>query len=134
MISSGDILTCQHVYPYPRDGGSTAFLADLSLEDLTLTTVHSDERWRWRDLPRIGQEGMHNPIVVWETDPKAYARHMRFHPTHEEPRTVQGKVMAVKFGNNRVQVARHLGYERITAMVFRDFHSAVKFGVLLQDR
>jgi len=98
----------------------------INLKFLNLMTIHEDERWIWRDLPRIQCDGMLNPIVVWRTTPAKWHRVQRHTPSMPNFHTeIDGIVYGVKAGNNRVQVAEHLGYNSIAARIFDDHHEAV---------
>lgn len=108
-------------------------MESIDLDYLTLMTIHADDRWRTRDLHRIQRDGMKNPIAVWKCTLDEYNRQRRYQRNLPNAKVVDGYVYAVKFGNNRVQVAKHLGWQTIQAEVFTNHHDAVIFGMKLRE-
>lgn len=106
-------------------------LQRLKLEELSYLTYHKDARWKWRDLPEIQREGLITPITVWRMTVKQYYTQLKYYQKQNippEPVIVEDdKIYGVKAGNNRIRVAKFLGFVTIDAMVFDDHTQAVRF-------
>lgn len=101
------------------------------LSDLTPMDLHKDERWRWRDLPSIESDGLWYPLMLYKITPEwwhgPFSKWRPLGNYYIDPViNDDGMIWAVKMGSNRWQVAKHLGYDTIDAMMFDHSDDCVK--------
>ena len=108
------------------------------LDHLTLTSVHPDIRYHWKTTPSMKADGLHYPLLCWEEEESFWSKFVRI--TNEEylkmlppPNPVDGKLILVKGGNNRLQSARELGYTSIDCLVFKEQRDAIVWTRYLQQ-
>ena len=83
------------------------------MEQLSISVVRFDEQMVEKIKQDIVEKGLLNPIVVWSLDER--------YRTEPNPDTsgmassIRKKVFTVHVGNNRVRIARELGYTHISA-------------------
>jgi hypothetical protein len=89
------------------------FYVEYPLEQLSISVVRFDEQMVEKIKQDIVEKGLLNPIVVWSLDER--------YRTEPNPDTsgmassIRKKVFTVHVGNNRVRIARELGYTHISA-------------------
>ena len=89
------------------------FYVEYPLEQLSISVVRFDEQMVEKIKQDIVKKGLLNPIVVWSLDER--------YRTEPNPDTsgmassIRKKVFTVHVGNNRVRIARELGYTHISA-------------------
>jgi hypothetical protein len=105
-----------------------------TLSKLTPMDLHTDQRWKTRDLPRIEQDGLWYPIMLYKISPYWWHNmYCRWKPKeYEHTRPIineDGMIWAVKMGSNRYQCAVYLGYNTIDAIMFNNSDDCVKLAV-----
>mgnify|MGYP002636391845 CR=1 FL=1 len=109
------------------------------LSKLTPMDGHDDGRWEWRDLPRIREQGLWYPILLYKVTPEWWhTKYIKWRPKiqtpYEDPIVNEdGMIWAVKMGSNRYLCARYLGYQFIDCIMFEDSNDCVKLGVWLRE-
>jgi len=104
----------------------------VELSKLTPMDIHRDDRYLTRDLPRIQQQGLWYPLLVYYIDPNwwnnVFVKHRSAQCRWDEPTVVDDKIWAVKMGSNRYQCAKHLGYDAVDVIICEDANCCVKLG------
>jgi hypothetical protein len=103
------------------------------LNKLTPMDLHRDNRYLTRDLPRIKEDGLWYPLLVYKADPdwwnNTWVKHRSSRCTYIDPRIASdGFIWAIKMGSNRYQSAVHLGYDAIDIILCNDANECVKLG------
>ena len=105
----------------------------VELSRLTPMDLHLDNRYLARDLPRIQQQGLWYPLLVYRADTlwwnTVWIKHRSAQCRYVDP-TINddGTIWAVKMGSNRYQSAVHLGYNAIDVIICSDANECVKIG------
>jgi hypothetical protein len=108
------------------------------LSKLTPMDLHSDERWKTRDLTSIRDNGMYYPIMLykvtldWWNDTFAGWRPKA--QKYVDPIVNEdGMIWVIKMGSNRYQCASHLGYNCIDGIMFDNPNDCVKLAVWFRE-
>ena len=93
--------------------------------------LHSDDRYLTRDLPRIKEQGLWYPILVYPVKPNWWSENYenwrnKDNPHIFEPVVIGNLIFAIKIGNNRYQCAKHLGYDSMDAIFLTTAIECVK--------
>ena len=96
--------------------------------------IHKDGRWQYRDMPSIQSDGLFYPIACyWLNEDmwfRSFVRPLQHAVDIREPIVNdEGMILAIKIGNNKFQVAEHLGYTHIDGIVFENSDEATKHGL-----
>ena len=89
------------------------FYVEYPISELSISVVRFDEQMVEKIKQDIVEKGLLNPIVVWSLDER--------YRTEPNPDTsgmassIRRKVFNVHVGNNRVRIAKELGYTHISA-------------------
>ena len=105
---------------------------------------HDDERWKWRDLPRIKEQGLWYPLLLYKVSPEWWnTKFMSWRPKIKTPYqspvvNEDEMIWAIKIGSNRYLCALHLGYTHIDGIMFENqagkaADACVKLGVWLRE-
>ena len=105
----------------------------VELNQLTPMDLHLDDRYLARDLPRIQQNGLWYPLLVYRADPawwnNIWIKHRSAQCRYVDPVIASdGTIWAVKMGSNRYQTAVHLGYDAVDVIVCNNVDECVKIG------
>ena len=105
----------------------------VKLNKLTPMDLHLDNRYLTRDLPRIKNDGLWYPLLVYCADPnwwnKIWVKHRSVQCRYVAPCiTEDGSIWAIKMGSNRYQSAVQLGYDVIDIILCKDANECVKLG------
>ena len=108
-------------------------ITTVELAQLTPMDLHLDDRYLTRDLPRIQQDGLWYPLLVYHADfiwwNTVWKKHRSAQCRYVDPVVNNdGTVWAVKMGSNRYQTAVHLGYDAVDVIVCKDADECVKIG------
>lgn len=108
------------------------------LAKLTPMDLHSDERWRTRDLPRIIEQGLWYPLALYKVAPEWWnGPFTKWRPKNnryvDPVINEDGFIWAIKMGSNRYQCAVHLGYNTIDAIMFDNANDCVKLTVWFRE-
>ena len=113
----------------------------VELSKLSPMSARKDNRWYWRDLPKMMDDGMWYPLLYykvtpewWNTKFKSWFGAQPAWP-YINPPTVNedGMIWALKLGSNRLQVLQHLCYTSADAICFDDVNDLIKLGFYLRD-
>ena len=109
-------------------------VCSVRLDQLTLCDCHYDDRYLWKILPLIRDEGMRYPLVCWVADLDFYNNKFLKSTPQEmrerlPPPNVIGEkyVVLIKGGNNRYQAAKDLGYDTIDCVIFNTQEDAIRY-------
>jgi hypothetical protein len=113
-------------------------IQEFALSKLTPMDLHLDERWKTRDLPRVAEQGLWYPIMLYKVTPDWWhGPFSRWRPRgcyYVDPVVNEdGMIWAIKMGSNRYQCACHLGYTSIDAIMFDHSDDCVKLGAWFRD-
>lgn len=108
------------------------------LAKLTPMSLHSDERWKTRDLPRIEKDGLWYPIALYKVTLDWWnTKFVKWRPLscrYVDPIVNEdGFIWAIKVGSNRYQCAEYLGYSAIDAIMFSHSDDCAKFAIWIQE-
>lgn len=106
-----------------------------SLNDLTPTENHLDDRFKWKVLPSMQMDlCMHYPLVCWITTEKFYIdKFLKTCPDEIKIRLQtpvvdnNGNVLLIKGGNNRFLAAQKLSFTSIDCLIFEKQIDAIKW-------
>ena len=113
----------------------------IELNKLSPMNHHQDNRWYWRDLPKVIDEGMWYPILYYKVTPewwnggfKSWFGANKAWP-HINPPVVceDGMIWALKTGSNRLRCLKFMGYTSADAILFDDVNELIKLGVSLRE-
>lgn len=102
---------------------------------------HADNRWYWRDLPRIIDDGLWYPVLYYKCTPEwwntSYKSRKGSLPMweHINPPTLNedGKIWGVYMGTNRLQCLKFMGYTSVDAIECSNQNSLVQLGLYLRE-
>jgi len=114
----------------------------VQLKNFSPVTWKDDNRWYWRDMPRIIDNGLWYPLLYYKVTPDWW--HTKFaswKSAQEEsrekinPPTVceDGMIWALKMGTNRLQALKFMGYTSVDAICFPNSNELIKIGLWLRD-
>jgi hypothetical protein len=108
------------------------------LAKLTPMDLHSDERWKTRDLPSIQLNGLWYPIMLYKVPLDwwngAFTKWRPKTNRYIDPIVNEDNMIwAIKMGSNRYQCAVHLGYDKIDAIMFNNVNDCVKLAVWFRE-
>ena len=103
---------------------------------------HADNRWYWRDLPRIMDNGLWYPVLYykctldwWNT---SYFKRKGSQPMwkHINPPIVNedGMIWGVYMGTNRLQCLKFMGYNSVDCIDCKGQAELIELGVYLRDK
>ena len=113
----------------------------VELSKLSPMSHHLDNRWYWRDLPKVIDEGMWYPILYYKVTPewwnggfKSWFGANKAWP-HINPPVINedGMIWALKTGSNRLRCLKFMGYTSADAILFDDVNELIKLGVSLRE-
>lgn len=105
-------------------------------------TWKDDNRWAWRDLPKIIDNGLWYPLLYYKVTPDwwntKFASWKMYKDMWEKinPPTIceDGMIWALKMGTNRLQALKFMGYSSVDAVCFKDSNELIKVGQYLRDQ
>jgi len=114
----------------------------VQLKNFSPMTWKDDNRWYWRDMPRIIDNGLWYPLLYYKVTPDWW--HTKFASWKSEqeeswekinPPTVceDGMIWALKMGTNRLQALKFMGYTSVDAICFPNSNELIKIGLWLRD-
>ena len=112
------------------------------VNSLSPMTWKDDNRWAWRDLPKIIDNGLWYPLLYYKVTPEwwntKFASWKMYKDMWEKinPPTVceDGMIWALKMGTNRLQALKFMGYSSVDAVCFKDSNELIKVGQYLRDQ
>lgn len=113
-------------------------IVPIKLTQLTPMSLHLDERWATRDLPRVQKDGLMYPIAVYKTTVdwwnNKFTKWRPLNCRYVDPiENDDGFVWAIKVGSNRYQCAEFMGFDSIDAIMFENSDEAAKFGIWVRE-
>ena len=116
------------------------FIRPVEINKLSPMTWKQDNRWHWRDLPSIMDEGLRYPILYykvseewWNTKFAKWKQHTPMWPHINPPIVIDGWIFAVKMGTNRLRALKYMHYDTVDSICFYNSDDLVKLGVYLRD-
>ncbi len=114
----------------------------VELSKLSPMSARKDNRWYWRDLPKIMDDGMWYPLLYykvtpewWNTKFKSWFGNSESWPGINPPIVNNdGMIWALKTGSNRHKCLKFMGYTRADAILFDDVNSLLKLGEQLREK
>jgi len=113
----------------------------IELENLSPMSWHDDQRWFWRDLPKIQDHGLWYPLLYYKVTLEwwnnkfaswkgAYESWDKINPpvVNEDD-----KIWALKMGTNRLTALKFLGYNTCDAICFENSDDLIKTGVYFRE-
>ena len=113
----------------------------VELSKLSPMSHHLDNRWYWRDLPKVIDEGMWYPILYYKVTPewwnggfKSWFGANKAWP-HINPPVINedGMIWALKMGTNRLQALKFMGYDSVDSVCFSNSDQLVAAGIQFRD-
>ena len=113
-------------------------MRSFELSKLTPMDLHSDERWKTRDLTSIRDNGMYYPIMLYKVTldwwNNTFAGWRPKMQEYVDPRVNDDSMIwAIKMGSNRYQCAVYLGYDSIDSIMFDNPNDCVKLAVWFRE-
>ena len=113
----------------------------VDLESLSPMTWKDDQRWYWRDMPRIIDSGLWYPLLYYKVTPTwwsgGFEEQKGAYPSWEKinPPAVceDGMIWALKMGTNRLQALKFMGYTSVDAICFKNSDELIKVGLMLRE-
>ena len=104
-------------------------------------TWKDDNRWAWRDLPKIIDNGLWYPLLYYKVTPEWWNTKFASWKMYKDmwdkinPPIVcdDGMIWALKMGTNRLQAIKFMGYTSVDAICFEDSNELIKVGQWLRD-
>ena len=109
---------CQSLYRDSR-------IQEVELAKLSSLFAHSNERFMWKVLPTMRDQGMYYPLAVCKIDEKLFNNQ---YTGNIQPNIVvneDGLIWAIKMGSNRYDAALHLGYKSIDIIIYPTLNDCV---------
>ena len=106
-------------------------------------TWKNDNRWAWRDLPKIIDNGLWYPLLYYKVSPEWWnTKFASWKSAQTEswekinPPTVceDGLIWALKMGTNRLQALKFMGFTSVDAVCFPNSDELVKVGLYLREK
>jgi hypothetical protein len=113
----------------------------VELRKLSAMSWHDDNRWYWRDLPRIMDYGLWYPVLYfkittefWNTSFKKRKGDQPMWPYINPPKVNDDDMIwGVYMGTNRLTCLRFMSYTSVDAIECKDQASLIKLGIYLRD-
>jgi len=109
---------CQSLYRDSR-------IQEVPLEKLSSLFLHPNERFKWKVLPTMRDQGMYYPLAVCKITEDLFAKQFWGSPKQDPTVNEDGLVWAIKMGSNRYDAAMHLGYTSIDVIVHPNLNDCV---------
>ena len=114
----------------------------VELSKLSPMSARKDNRWYWRDLPKMMDDGMWYPLLYykvtpewWNTKFKGWFGKSESWPGINPPVVNEdGMIWAVKTGSNRLKCLKFMGYTSVDAILFDDVNKLLKLGEQLREK
>lgn len=113
----------------------------VDLKKLSPMTWKSDNRWYWRDMPTIIDNGLWYPLLYYKVTPEwwhggfagvkqytAMWEHIKSPVVNED-----GLIWALKMGTNRLQALKFMGFTSVDAVCFANANDLINAGVHFRD-
>lgn len=105
-------------------------------------SARKDNRWYWRDLPKMMDDGMWYPLLYykvtpewWNTKFKGWFGSSESWPGINPPVVNEdGMIWALKTGSNRLKCLKFMGYTSADAILFDDVNTLLKLGEQLREK
>ena len=105
-------------------------------------SAHKDNRWYWRDLPKMMDDGMWYPLLYYKVTPewwnggfKGWFGSSESWPGINPPVVNEdGMIWALKTGSNRLKCLKFMGYTSADAILFDDVNTLLKLGEQLREK
>lgn len=113
----------------------------VELHKLSPMTWKDDNRWYWRDLPRIMDDGLWYPLLYFKVTAQwwngGFASVKSAYPSWEKinPPVINedGMIWALKMGTNRLQALKFMGYESVDCVCFSDSDKLIAAGLRFRE-
>lgn len=113
----------------------------VNLEKLSPMSWHDDQRWFWRDLPQIQDNGLWYPLLYYKVTPvwwnNKFASWKSAYPSWDKinPPVINedGNIWALKMGTNRLTALKFLGYNTCDTICFKTANALIKVGVYFRE-
>ena len=114
----------------------------VELSKLSPMSWHADNRWYWRDMPRIIDDGLWYPILYYKCTPKwwntSYQKRKGSHEMweHINPPVINedGMIWGVYMGTNRLQCLRFMSYTSVDCIDCKNQGALIELGLYLRDK
>lgn len=114
----------------------------VELHKLSPMSARKDNRWYWRDLPKMMDDGMWYPLLYykvtpewWNTKFKSWFGKSESWPGINPPVVNEdGMIWALKTGSNRLKCLKFMGYTSTDAILFDDVNTLLKLGEQLREK
>jgi hypothetical protein len=114
----------------------------VELSKLSPMSARKDNRWYWRDLPKMMDDGMWYPLLYykvtpewWNTKFKGWFGSSESWPGINPPVVCEdGMIWALKTGSNRLKCLKFMGYTSADAILFDDVNTLLKLGEQLREK
>ena len=114
----------------------------VELNKLSPMTWKDDQRWYWRDMPRIIDNGLWYPLLYYKVTPMwwngGFEEQKGAYPSWEKinPPTVceDGMIWALKMGTHRLQALKFMGYTSVDAICFDNSNDLIQVGLMLRNK
>jgi len=113
------------------------------LSNFSPMTWKNDNRWAWRDLPKIMDHGLWYPLLYYKVTPEWWNTKFASWKSGQteswekiNPPTIcdDGMIWALKMGTNRLQALKFMGFSTVDAVCFKDSDELVKVGLMLREK
>ena len=113
----------------------------VELAKLSPMTWKDDNRWYWRDLPRIMGDGLWYPLLYYKVTPEwwngGFANTKSAFPSWQKinPPVINddGMIWALKMGTNRLQALKFMGYTHCDAICFDNSDDLIRIGLWFRE-
>ena len=103
---------------------------------------HDDNRWYWRDLPRIVEHGLWYPILYYKCTPEwwndSFFKRKGAQPMwpHINPPIVNedGMIWGVYMGTNRLTCVKFMSYTSVDCIECKGQAQLIELGTYLRDK
>lgn len=117
-------------------------IQSVELKKLSPMSWHGDNRWYWRDLPRIIDDGLWYPVLYFKITPTwwdtSWFKRKGDQPMwpHINPPIVNddGMIWGVYMGTNRLQCLKFMGYSTVDAIECKNQSQLIELGLYLRDK
>ena len=114
----------------------------VSLNKLSPMGWHSDNRWYWRDLPRIIDHGLWYPMIYFKITPEwwntSYFKRKGSHPMweHINPPVINddGMIWGIYIGTNRYRCLKFMGDKSVDCIECKNQSEAIELGSYLKEK
>lgn len=114
----------------------------VELNKLSPMNYHFDNRWYWRDLPRIIDDGLWYPLLYFKLTLDFWNNNFRSRkggtrvwdkinpPTVNEDNMIWG----VYQGTNRLKCLSFMGYDSVDCLVFKGQKELIEYALYIRDK